>query len=729
MTWRTVLADFLLGEEKQKLAEAANIFVDAYLQGPLVVTPDEIIGRLSEMDSHYLDLIARRMQYDTAFSAGFYVPKEEDRMRLVDLSRRMYDNDPITQAIIDTWTDFAFGLNVEITPRDEAARLIWDAFWQATINSYILSTDNIHNLSVDVLKDGDLLMIFFISTIDGSVTIRTIPTQELKGGAKGDGIVTLPDDNKVILYYRREYPATDGTTPRAVYYRDWRATDGQIERFRATQGNNFPPSGEVIADEERQAFIDENTRKTKVVAMLVAPRPFSRRGKPLLSAGMDWSIAYRDFMQDRLAVSKAVATYVDKLKVKGGSRAIDMVRSRLESTLNSSGGGVERNPPPPSGSTWLENDAIERSRFSLQTGAVDAEKDGASLLAMAGIAGRMYAHWLGRGESFRLATASAMETPTLRAFNRYQLFWSAIFGNMVKIVLKAAEDFGGMRFSTYDADFSTDAILTPDMQAINELLKTIQSLVTDGLIDLPTGTELVQTLVELSMQNIGIKEASEIFPDIQQEAKVNIIKVGFGENAIFVEDGRDDLRAGIKSAVRGYWAGHLDYLGFLDTMILTTERNFRRAWNEGAASCGVTEMDLTEPEQVELQNQINNSVAHISDFADRIQKGSKANGGKLETFMRQIEKWVARYDQVVTVAKVMACADRPQEWVADLTKDNCPSCLKLNGKVKRASFWKSKGILPRQANANYLECGGWECGCQLLDTGKPISRGPLPSLP
>lgn len=721
MSIRTRIAEFLLKEHTQKYQQAASIFMEAYERGPLILTPENMLRRLSELDSRLVDMLVRQM--DTQYGPGgwHYEPNEQDRVRVVDLSRRLYDNDPITQTVIDTWTDFAFGMAVEVVPKDEGAQAAWDEFIQADRNAYVLGADNIQENSTQVLKDGDMLFLFFISTMTGQVTVRTVPTQELKGGPKGDGLITHPEDARIVLYYRREYlPGGTGAVPSVIYYRDWRATDAQL----STANLKFVDG--ALADTLPGNQFTDGTAKTVVKAMFVAPRPYGRRGKPLLMAGFDWSIAYRDFMQDRLAISKAISTYVDKIKVKGGSRVIDAIQARLESSLTQSGQGWDRNPPPTAGSTWLENEALERSRFNLTTGAVDAEKDGAKFLSMAGMSARIYPHWLGQGEAFRLATASAMEMPTLKAFKRYQLFWKAQFEHMAKIVLQAAEDYGSESFSTYEVTVSLDPILTPDYKAVLALMTGIREAVSNGLLDAQTGDELTRILLELAMQNLGVKELELLKPRAAEN--IPLLKVGFGENALMVEDGRSDLRSGLRAAVRGYWSAKTDLLDFIDGITATLERNYRRAWLEGLAEFGITELDMTDEEKQALNLEINNQLAYVLDFAEAIHKGNKENGGKLEVFFRRVELWVNRYDQIVSLARAMAGADKPLEWVMG-EAEHCQSCLKLAGKVKRASYWKRAGILPATPNATFLECKGFQCACELKSTAKPISKGPLPRLP
>lgn len=191
----------------------------------------------------------------------------------------------------------------------------------------------------------------------------------------------------------------------------------------------------------------------------------------------------------------------------------------------------------------------------------------------------------------------------------------------------------------------------------------------------------------------------------------------------------DTYRRMIRSAVRGYWNGSLTYSDFFDAMISNIEIGITQAWVEGAKECGIAVGELTDEEQTELRRAKNYERLWIGGFADAIEAGSKANKGKLAPLYSRAEIWIGRYEGVVSKARTMACADRKLEWVLGPTDKSCGSCQKLAGKVKRGSYWYEKGILPRVHDAPYLECKGFRCLCQLLPTDKPMSKGPLPSLP
>jgi len=158
----------------------------------------------------------------------------------------------------------------------------------------------------------------------------------------------------------------------------------------------------------------------------------------------------------------------------------------------------------------------------------------------------------------------------------------------------------------------------------------------------------------------------------------------------------------------------------------------RNAWRDGAKECGIEFSELT-PEELSAMNQvIAREESRVFPFMDWIDLNSKANGGKFRPVQARADMWALRYDDVVTRAKLMACADQKLRWTINavrVVKENCKSCLKLDGKVKRASYWARENVHPQQPPNPNLECGGWLCGCGLVQTDEPLSRGPLPRLP
>lgn len=189
-----------------------------------------------------------------------------------------------------------------------------------------------------------------------------------------------------------------------------------------------------------------------------------------------------------------------------------------------------------------------------------------------------------------------------------------------------------------------------------------------------------------------------------------------------------NLRAGVRSEIRRYWTGAGDESAFIVGMGNVIERQYTEAWRIGAADCGIKPDEYSDGEKAALQAQIDGQFTFILDLADLVGANLKKDGGKLGPIINRADLWAARYEEVVNRARAMACANKKLKWVIGVA-EHCSSCLKLNGQVRRGSFWDERGILPRVAGAGYLECRGYQCKCSLQPTDAPLSRGRLPSLP
>ena len=186
-----------------------------------------------------------------------------------------------------------------------------------------------------------------------------------------------------------------------------------------------------------------------------------------------------------------------------------------------------------------------------------------------------------------------------------------------------------------------------------------------------------------------------------------------------------NFRLSLRSAVRRYWRGGSKQ-DFIFDFSVAIDRGFNRAFRVGAASCGVKPNQITNEMDAALQDKINSQFSHIVSFADTIM--TKGDKGKLSAAFNKLGIWVARYGEVENLGKVSACGKQRLKWVIGIA-EHCRSCLRLNGIVKPASFWQSKGILPRVAGAEYLECHGYNCQCKLEPTDEPVTKGRFPSLP
>ena len=190
-----------------------------------------------------------------------------------------------------------------------------------------------------------------------------------------------------------------------------------------------------------------------------------------------------------------------------------------------------------------------------------------------------------------------------------------------------------------------------------------------------------------------------------------------------------NYRRGIRNMVRGLWSGALDINQAWEMGHTTIRFGLTQAWNAGLKSVGVLPSEQTPQERIELTQIITREQALLFPFLEDIEKGSKANKGKLGPQFKRGEMWANRAGDVESRARLSVRTDPKLEWAIDITKANCSTCLKLDKKVKRKSTWVRLNIHPRQPDNPNLVCRGWLCGCTLLPTTKPLSRGRLPNVP
>jgi len=507
-TFRERFADLVLGDEKRRLQEHAATLMHAYREGPYLLPPEQLLGQLEEIDSAILYDAVQRLTWER-MGAGYGGDEEQERARAIDESRRLWRYDVLAQWAIQLWTDYGFGENISIKPLDEEAEEAWLEFWQADRNQPVLAADELHHLSDTLKVDGETVAVFYTSTFDGETTVRTIDTKEIVE------IVTDPEDASVALWYKRTW-TDQKSVSYTWYYPDWQAALGQdstddsaLPRDIITLDDSMLPRDAVRADEQ-------NEKTTVCILHIADNRKGGLRGWPLSTAAAPWSRTHKQFRENRATISAAIAMFVQKLKLKGGTRAKDNVKATLESAF-ATDSTSETNPPPVAG-TFLENEAARLERLSMGTGAGDAKSDGEALAWQALLGFGLFPHYAGMGDAYRLATATSMEKPLLMQWSRYQLFWSAQFRKMVRIVLTMKERYDGMSFETYEAEVSTDRLVEVDLVAVSNAVtglfrETLFPAVEADLIPSETAQRIVAVIWRIALQALGVVDADEVASD------------------------------------------------------------------------------------------------------------------------------------------------------------------------------------------------------------------------
>lgn len=177
----------------------------------------------------------------------------------------------------------------------------------------------------------------------------------------------------------------------------------------------------------------------------------------------------------------------------------------------------------------------------------------------------------------------------------------------------------------------------------------------------------------------------------------------------------------------GVLAATGNYQLFAIGMAYEIRTHLTEAFLQGFAAMGFSPNEISGLEEQELQNIINNEMFYVVRLGNAVIAARDA-GHLLSDLYPRIEVWANRYTDVHNRAQLLAGNDQKMIWILGDT-EHCDSCLKLEGKVKRASFWREWNVHPQSPPNKFLSCQGWNCGCSLEPTTKPLTPGPLPNLP
>jgi len=449
-------------------------------------------------------------------------------LRKINYWARLYWlKNPLIKRAVNTQTQYVFGQGINIQADDETINEVLQAFLDNSKNRIELTDHQSRMVKETELQiNANLFFVFFVNQFTGTVSIRTIPADEI------EDIICDPEDNKTPLYYKRVYYQKEynlfgrdiENKQKTVFYPDFRSTDykGPVR----------------LSGVEQEAF---------VYHIAVNKLSDMKFGVSEVYAAIDWSKAYKEFLEDWATIAKALSRFAWRVKSKGGKRGLQNVKDKLKTSLGS-GSATENNPPPAAGSMLLEPE--DKSMEPIRTaGVVMKAEDGNKIINMVSAGTGIFYHYLtGDPSTGNLATAKSMERPMEIMFRDRQQLWVSIFTEIINFVIKQSikapkgkltsmaiielDDYGEEQVKWSEGIDTNIHISFPDIlqKDIDSLVKAIVSVATldgkklAGTLDMETVTRmLLEVLGEENIDEI-IEKMPEMPPEQPTEGQNMVVE-------------------------------------------------------------------------------------------------------------------------------------------------------------------------------------------------------------
>ena len=399
------------------------------------------------------------------------------RIQQVWRARQYARWDGVAKQTVTLYKNFCIGTGFgwAVSTESERAEALLEEFTTGA-NKRIFSTQGQRLNSEGLYVDGEMFFAVFPAMPGAAPKLRTIDPLEITK------VITNPEDKNEPWAYERKYFV--GTRQDTKYYR----AIGWDDKFdNDVLGDDGKPLGGVLFEDAAVYHVKLSGR--------------GLRGDTGLLTDMDWSKQYRTFMSSRAAITRAIAAYAHKLSITGS--AADVARIKTQTGTGASSTSGESNPPPAPGSMWMENAGAKLTAMKQETAAAAAKVDAGLFLNMATMGSGIFPHYYGQDNSFRLATATAMEPPMMKAFESYQELWHDTYSDLFEYVLTA----DGLPVADCKVEINAQPIQKIDIGPIvDAIVKTIVAFPVLADSD---------DLVKLVLQLVGLSNVDAVLAALQ----------------------------------------------------------------------------------------------------------------------------------------------------------------------------------------------------------------------
>lgn len=394
------------------------------------------------------------------------------RQDAVRASRYYSLHDPLLHRAVWLVIRYVWGRGI-VGPHaaDPEVQAVIDALTADNDNALLYRTTGQWELSQVLIEDGEIFVTAFVNSITGDVKFSYVLTDEI------EQVITHPQDRRKPIYYQRTWSpqvwnwqshAYSAPGIRQDYWPDWNCPEAQpdaMPHVYECAGCGEPVAGlatcakcgadlreaanlrtGVYTGTEHSTVGDALTRqymhqyKTNTRGL---------RGMPAFYSAIPYVKARKGFMQDRIVLLIALATFAWKQNVKGSTSQVQRMLSQWGSTIF---GRYQDTPTrradqerAPGGRVLIQNEAAQLEQVGVDTGAGNAMND--DYMIQMGISSGVditLPNLDGNPMTGNLATAQAMDGPQQKGFEWWQQIFKDIIENCTGLAIKQAVKYGDL---------------------------------------------------------------------------------------------------------------------------------------------------------------------------------------------------------------------------------------------------------------------------------------------
>lgn len=470
-----------------------------------LIEREYLLEKISELEDH---LYRDEQGWAEVGSHSSTEWSKEAVNRLARRSRLFWLSNPLIRRGVNLRVYYTWGQGLDVTVDDEPQAEVLEALLGEDGNvAELFSHQARMEADVALQTDGQLFAAMFTNPQTGSVSVRTVPVEQVAD------IICDPDDRRRVWFYKRVWTSDE--------------LDVSTGASKPRERTVFYPSADYWPQTRPDSIGGHRVRwDAPMVHISEGKLRGQKWSAPVVYPALDWAKAHKRFLEDWYTIVRSLSRFA--WKWTGPGRKAAGAQSRLSTTVDRDS-HVDGNPPPPAGSALTVPDGQDLTPIP-KTGATVSVEDGRQARLMIASALEVPDTWLsGDADVGNHATARTLDRPTEMMIESRRSMWESFYRRIIgyaldqAVIAPAGRLQGTVRFEAERRKVEHPAGVSLDFdwpelseQGMGEMVTALVEAATlDGKGD--AGTIPREELSRRLMQALGFDNADELADQLSQD--------------------------------------------------------------------------------------------------------------------------------------------------------------------------------------------------------------------